>query len=364
MKWVEKHAPGAIKEMDISQLLGRVIAIDASMQIYQFLVTVRHSGNQLTDADGNTTSHLQGILHRTVHFIQSGIRPVYVFDGKPPELKGAELERRKERRAEAEQQLKMAIEAGNEEDIDKFSRRTVRMDPEQVEECKKLLTLMGIPVVQAPCEAEAECAALCRANKAFATATEDMDALAHATPILIRHLTYNKGQTGTIIQIDYNQVLKESGITREEFVDFCILCGCDYCGTIKGIGPGSAFKLIQKHKCIEEILKNINKSKYQVPDDFDYENARRLFFEHEVETDFTFQWKKPNEAELKHFMVEEKGFNESRIDSVIRNLNKAKSGGQQTRMDSFFSALPSTPKKKVDNKKAPTKKTPVKGKKK
>lgn len=359
MPWIEKNVPEAIRKVPISQLLGRTIAIDASMQIYQFLVAIRHMGNNLVDDDGNTTSHLSGLLSRTLYFIQAGIKPVYVFDGKPPEMKSGELQKRAERRAEAEKSLEEAIEKGDEEEIDRFTRRTVRLDPAQVEECKKLLTLMGIPFVQAPCEAEAECAALCRAKIVDATATEDMDALAHASPILIRHLSRkNKADDDTVTEINYNVLLEQSGLTREEFVDFCILCGCDYCDSIKGIGSHRAYELIKQYHSIEEVIKNIDTEKYPLPEDFDFKSARELFFNHEVDLNYSkFTIKKPDEEGLKKYMIEEKSFSESRIEQVIEKLKKAKCGGQQTRMDSFFSTY-SVPKPKSTEDKSKLKKKP------
>ncbi|KAH0794278.1 Flap endonuclease 1 [Histomonas meleagridis] len=357
MKFIEKHAPSAIKKIRIDQLMGKTIAIDASLQIYQFLVSVRHIGNQLVDEEGNTTSHLQGILTRTVNFITNGIKPIYVFDGKPPEVKSAELQKRAERRQEAEAQLEAAIEAGNEEDINRFSRRTVRMDPQQVEECKRLLKCMGIPYVEAPCEAEAECAALCKAGLAEATATEDMDSLAHATPVLIRHIA----KPDEIVSISYEKVLEETQLTHEQFIDFCILCGCDYTNTIKNIGPKRAYELIKQHKTIENVVKTIDKNKYPVPDDFDYQSARDMFLHHEVVTEgLVFKWGKPNKEEMIKFLVEEKGFNQGRVESIAQKLIKAKQGGQQTRMDSFFSVMPSAPKKKAQ---LPPKKAPKSNKK-
>ncbi|VDK59284.1 unnamed protein product [Gongylonema pulchrum] len=59
---------------------------------------------------------------------------------------------------------------------------------EHNEEARRLLTLMGVPVVNAPCEAEAQCAALAKAGKVFATVSEDMDALTFGSPILLRQM--------------------------------------------------------------------------------------------------------------------------------------------------------------------------------
>jgi len=85
---LSQHAPNSIKEHDIKTLFGRKVAIDASMSIYQFLIAVRQKdGEMLMNDAGETTSHLMGFFYRTIRIVENGIKPVYVFDGKPPELK-------------------------------------------------------------------------------------------------------------------------------------------------------------------------------------------------------------------------------------------------------------------------------------
>eukprot|EP00967_Tisochrysis_lutea_P008686 scaffold10372_cov32-Tisochrysis_lutea.AAC.3 len=167
---------------------GRKIAVDASMQIYQFLIAVRQAGGegQLTNEAGEVTSHLTGMLYRTIRMMEAGIKPVFVFDGKAPTMKSGELAKRKERQQAAVVELaKLQEEGGTAEDIEKQQKRIVRASREQSEEVKTLLTLMGVPVLDAPCEAEATCAALAKADLVYATATEDMDALTFATPKLV-----------------------------------------------------------------------------------------------------------------------------------------------------------------------------------
>lgn len=106
-------APKCITESSISQYFGRKVAIDASMSIYQFLIAVRSDGNVLTNEAGETTSHLMGMFYRTVRMLENGIKPVYVFDGKPPELKAKELAKRSEKRAVATKDLEEATEVCN-----------------------------------------------------------------------------------------------------------------------------------------------------------------------------------------------------------------------------------------------------------
>ncbi|KAJ8925643.1 hypothetical protein NQ315_009488 [Exocentrus adspersus] len=177
-------APQAIKETDIKTYFGRKIAIDASMCLYQFLIAVRNESGQLTSIDGETTSHLLGTFYRTIRLVENGIKPVYVFDGKPPDLKSGELSKRQEKRVEAQKALDVATEAGDVAEMDKFNRRLVKVTRQHAEDAKQLLSLMGIPYIDAPCEAEAQCAAMVKAGKVFATATEDMDALTFGSKVL------------------------------------------------------------------------------------------------------------------------------------------------------------------------------------
>eukprot|EP00912_Choanoflagellata_sp_UC4_P002019 UC4_evm9s1290 len=193
-KLIAERAPACMRENEMKNYFGRKVAIDASMSIYQFLVAVRSGGENLTNADGETTSHLMGIFYRTIRMVTNGVKPLYVFDGKPPDMKGGELAKRKEAREKAEKSLQDAKETGNSEEVEKFNRRLVRCTPQHNKECQELLTLMGIPYVEAPCEAEAQCCELAKAGKVWATATEDMDALTFGTPVLLRHMTFSEAR--------------------------------------------------------------------------------------------------------------------------------------------------------------------------
>jgi len=85
----------------------------------------------------------------------------------------------------------------------------------------------------------------------FATGTEDMDSLTFGTPILLRHLTYSEARKQPIKEIHLTKVLEELKLNMDEFIDLCILLGCDYCDSIRGIGPVRALELIRQHKTIE-----------------------------------------------------------------------------------------------------------------
>ena len=289
MKLISEEAPEAVKEYDgFGPLNGRKVAIDASMAMYQFLVAVRTGSGgqqqQLTNENGDVTSHVQGMFNRTIRMMEAGIKPVYVFDGKPPPMKSGELAKRIARRAKAEKDLEAAKAAQNAEDIDRFQRRLVKVTKQHNEECKELLRLMGVPCITAPCEAEAQCAELNKHGKVYGTATEDMDALTFRTPKLIRKLfsqSSSKDKSTPVVEIDVEKVLEHMNLSYNQFVDLCIMCGCDYCDTIKGIGPKSALKLIKEHKNIETAIAHLKKNdkKKVVPPDWKEHKVSRKAME-------------------------------------------------------------------------------------
>jgi flap endonuclease-1 len=302
---------------------------------------------------------LQGMYQRTIRMINNGIKPVFVFDGKPPELKSAEVQplpqppltiqlaKRTEKRKEAEEGKEQAKEAGDAEALAKFSKRTVKVTNKHKEDCKKLLTLMGVPVVDAPSEAEAQCAAMVKHGICFATGTEDMDALTFGTSVLLRHLTFSEARKMPIREIHLSKVLEELSFTQDQFIDLCILLGCDYCDSIRGIGPVRALDLMRKHGSLEEVIKHLD-SKYTVPESFDYVSVRKLFKDPEV-TDpekLEVKWSDPDEDGLIQFLVKEKGFNEERVRNGIQKLNKARNTSVQGRLTSFFGE-PTVVKRKV-----------------
>ncbi len=179
----------------------------------------------------------------------------------------------------------------------------------------------------------------------FAVGTEDMDALTFGSTVLLRHLTFSEARKMPIKEFHVDKVLDGLGITMDQFVDLCILLGCDYCDKIRGVGPKNAYKLIQDHGSIEEIVKRLDGKKQSVPDDWPYEQARRLFREPEVTpaADVELKWEKPDEEALVKYMCGEKGFAEDRIRNGAKKLLKARQGSTQGRLDSFFKVLPSTP---------------------
>tara|TARA_B110000285_G_C15045217_1_gene573935 strand:- start:103 stop:903 length:801 start_codon:yes stop_codon:yes gene_type:complete len=247
--------------------------------------------------------------------------------------------------------------------------RSIKITPEMMADAQKLVKLLGACVVQAPCEAEAQCVAIVKHDLAFGTATEDMDALTFGTNYLLRGFN---GKKEPICQIDLAEVLKGFEMTQEEFIDLCILCGCDYTHTIGGMGPVTAYKLMKEHGSIEAILEKVKESnedpskkkKYTIPESFLYEESRELFKNPDVISDKAalegmIKFEKPAEEELKEWLINSKGFTETKVTNGLERLRKCQGKKNQGRLDCFFkvsSVLSSTKKVEAPGKGAKDKK--------
>merc|ERR1711957_326898 len=176
--------------------------------------------------------------------------------------------------------LQKAQEEGDQEQILKSTKMTTRVTKEHNEQTKRLLRLMGVPVVEAPSEAEATCAALCRDGKVYGSATEDADCLTFGTKILVRNLMAAESQKRTILEVNLERVLEQLNVTMTQFIDFCILSGCDYCDTLKGVGPSTAIRLLMQHGTLEKVIEELGPDK--VPANFRYQTARDFFKECEA----------------------------------------------------------------------------------
>ena len=274
-KLIKNESKDSIKKIDFNNIHMKRIAIDTSIVLYQYVVAIRSRGADLKTSDGKVTSHIYGILSKALGLVEKGILPVFVFDGKPPDLKRDILDSRKKVRDNA----KNAIDnIENEEEKIKMLKRSVVINKVQMDECKELLRSLGLPVVEAPEEADSQCAFLTKKKLVYGVASEDMDLLTFGSKYLIRNFSISKKKE--MIQISLEKVLEGFEMTMDQFIDLCILLGCDYVPTIGGIGTKKAFTFIKKYKSIEGIISyitNNNLNRYKIPENYNYKEARKYF---------------------------------------------------------------------------------------
>ena len=256
------------KEMELDFLENKTIILDAYNILYQFLTTIRsRDGALLMDSKGNITSHLVGLFSRTANLMQKNLKMVFVFDGKPPELKQKTREERNALKLEAEKRYLEAKKRKDKEEMRRYASRTSRLTKEMVEESKELISLLGLPVVQAPSEGEAQAAYMVRKNRGYAVGSQDFDSLIHGAKKLVRNLSISgrrkKAKTAAYETvkpeiIDLDQNLSNLGISQDQLIVLSMIIGTDYNpGGIKGIGPKNALRLVKQHKDLDSLFKEV-----------------------------------------------------------------------------------------------------------
>ena len=330
------------KEIELSDLKGKVIAIDAFNALYQFLTTIRQpDGTPLMDKNGNITSHLSGLFYRNINLLQRGIKPVYVFDGTPPELKQFEIEKRKKAKQIAEQKYEKAKDEEDIKGMKKYGGRFVKITDEIVEQSQKLLEALGIPVIQAQGEGEAEAAILARTNKVWAVASQDYDTLLYGAPYLIQNLTLarrRKTSSGLYVNvkpelIEFQRVITKLDIDKDQLICLAILVGTDYNpGGIWGLGQKRALEIVQKYKYPVEIFRQVQK-KFEFI--FDWQEIFKQFHEYESLNVKDIEFKEVNEAKVKKILMSY-DFSEKRIDSGLQKLRAVTEAKKQKGLGDFF----------------------------
>ncbi len=317
----------------LDSLSGKTIAVDAFNILYQFLSSIRQEdGTPLMDYKGNVTAHLSGLFYRNAKLLEAGIRPVYVFDGKPNVLKGRVQSERSEVKKKAEERWKEAMEAGKYEDAKRFAQATSRLTSQMVEESKLLLRAMGIPSVQAPSDGEAQAAAMSAAGLAYATASQDYDALLFGSPLLVKNLSITgrrkvPRQDRFIIvepeQISLKETLESLGIDRGGLIFLGMLLGTDFNEGVKGVGPKTALKIVKEHKTHEAITAYLKK-KYDYEFEVDAEEVFRLFLDppYEPPKDGELAWRPADRDAVLKVLVEQHDFSSDRVEKTLDDLAK------------------------------------------
>lgn len=331
------------RALTLEELRGRSIAVDGYNALYQFLTVIRQpDGTPLMDSHGRVTSHLSGVFYRTINLLEIGVKPVYVFDGRPPEIKEMEVARRKALREEAVKRYEEALQRGDLKAARTYASQSARLREEMVDEVKDLLDAMGVPWIQAPSEGEAQAAYLAIKGDVWASASQDYDSLLYGAPKLVRNLTISgrrrlpKSEKYVEVVPELvllGEVLRSLGLTREQLIDLAILIGTDYNPDgVKGIGPKRAYILIKKHGSLENVLKYL--PEVQIPS---LQSIREIFLKPTVNMDYVVRWRPIDRSKVLEILVEKHDFSRERVEKAIDRVEAAlrKTGGQ-VGLDKWF----------------------------
>jgi len=306
-------------ELDFDQLRGKKIAVDFSNAVYQFLSSIRQrDGTPLTDSKGNITSHLMGILTRSTNLMEKGIKLVYVFDGQPPGLKLEEKQRREQRKLKAQEKYELALEKEDTESMLKYAKQTTRLDQQMVKESKELIKALGIPIIQSPCEADAQGSYMCEKGDVWAFASSDHDCLLYACPRILPNLTLSQkrktfgGYVYTKPElISLKDVLNKLNLNHDQLITLAILIGTDYnVQGIPGIGPKKAIKIIQEYQTPEKVFMNVEHN-------FDWKKIFNIFKNMKIKKSYKLEWKPLDPEKILKLLVEKHEFSKDRVLSIL-----------------------------------------------
>lgn len=322
-----------IKLEDIS---GWTLAVDGYNTLYQFLAIIRgQDGTHLKDSKGRVTSHISGLFYRNVNLLELGMKLVYVFDGKPPELKMEEIERRSAQRREAKDQYLRALQAGEMVQARKYAEASTVLRRDMVADAKELLDAMGIPWVDAPSEGEAQASKMADEGVVNAVASQDHDSLVFGAPVLVRNVTISGKRRlpskGIVINVQperirLSEVLASTGLTREQLVDFAILLGTDFNPDgFEGVGPATALKYLRKYGRLEDIgelreqLRGVK-----------YDEIRELYLNPPSVKGIRPEWKSPDRDRILSYLVDDHSFSRDRVLAALGRIQQAKAGQSET----------------------------------
>jgi len=324
------------EETSIEALSGKIVAVDAFNTIYQFLTTIRQpDGTPLMDSKQRVTSHLSGLFYRTTNLMQKGLKLIYVFDGKPPELKEKTHALRREVKEKA---MAMFETAEDMEERAKYAARISTLTDEMIEESKELLSALGIPVIQAPGEGEAQASFMAKNKDAYCVASQDYDSLLFGAPILIQNLTLarkRKLPSGLSVsinpeKIELQKVLNELQINQDQLICLGILAGTDYNPKgVKGIGQKTALKLVKQYPSPAILFKEVAKEKTI---DFEWQEVFELFKKPDVIKKYDIKFKQIDEEKVKKILVKEHEFSNERISSSLEKMRELKESGKQKKL--------------------------------
>ncbi|MBS3172505.1 flap endonuclease-1 [Candidatus Woesearchaeota archaeon] len=321
------------KEITLQELYGKKLAVDSSNVLYQFLASIRQQdGTPLMDNQGNITSHLMGLSTRIPNLMEQGIKLCFVFDGKPPEMKYRESRIREERKEIAETKYQKAKEERDIDSMSKYSKQTIRLTKEIREESKEFIKALGLPIIQAHSEAEAQAAFLAEQGDVYAIVSQDTDSLLYSAPRLIRNLTVSQRRKvkGTYIKvnpevIELKEVLSSLNINQDQLLALSILVGTDYNpGGVHRIGPKTALKLVQQYKDFDTIFSNVQA-------EFNWKKVYATFKNMPIIKNYRLKWTEPDYDKLTN-ILEKHDFAQERINKLMERLQPKK----QKNLDKWF----------------------------
>lgn len=328
VKGLANEIKPVVKRTKIRDYIGKTLAVDASLLIYQVVIGIRAGGYDLKNNSGEMTTHIVGLLHKIRSIMNWGIDLIFVFDGKPPKFKGNELDKRRIKKRQAKEKLYQLKKSGTDKEAQtRYFKRSFSINEKIVVDCKRLLDLLGIRYIQAIGEADAILAALSMSNIVDGIITDDLDVIIHGGRKVLKNFS-TKGNKNDrpIEEISLNDVLSYLGMNNKQLIDFAILLGTDYTTTIGGVGAVKAKQGIKTYGCAlqyVDYLRKHNNGTFIIPDNFD--TMYRQIYDYYIdpygyEYIVTVNNKSVDRFGMIQFLCNENDFNKEEVENSIEKI--------------------------------------------
>lgn len=260
-----------LQNRSIHELKNKIVIVDTIYIIYKYCIAIRNTGKDYVNKDGNLSSHLLAIFNLSTFLLKNNITPIFVFDGRTPDIKKNTTQERKRKKIKANE----FINNDNNQNIDyiKNFKKSFHLEDIHYLECQLLLNALGITYIISPEEADSQCAVLSYINKFIGgVISEDSDILVFGGQKLIKNFniknkSYDEYDLDSIINFMiekannirniYNLPLIDS-LTHKDFITYCILLGNDYIDNLKYFKYDKIFEyLVLNDFKIDKFLNNV-----------------------------------------------------------------------------------------------------------
>jgi flap endonuclease-1 len=369
-KLITQYSPSSIQ--DYNNLRGSKFVLDVYILLYSTMIASRkyNYGRDVKTSMGRVSSHITGMFYKILSFINTDVETLWVFDGPPPEIKKDLMRKRscakqraknelllteRERIDEYFNSLENSVDSDGEyQDVEVYKnfnrdsdiknrKKTVEISKSIVHDVQTLLELFGISYIVAISEGEMQCAAF---SNTYGAVSDDWDTLVFGSSNMIKNIKFhNKRYT----KISLSSILFDLDLTHTQFVELCILLGCDYCPRIKGI-DFDIYQQYRIHKNVDSFInflhdenERLGEVKYHIPDNYyaTFSNAKNFYIHGEIIDPYSVslspEWKEPRYDELTSFLCDDFEMDRtmviSNLEVVKRKFNQYKAA--QERKKSF-----------------------------
>lgn len=267
--FIKKQVPECIQVKPYMKYRNTSIGIDANILLYKYCYMYPN----------DIVSFLLCFVYKIISLLRFGILPIFIFDGRPPHEKRHVIYKRSMLKKQISERLQRLKSLPNKtesirQQILMLERKNFMVTKEHRQSVFALIELMGIPVFTATNEAENLCATLQKQGVIQYTMSDDTDTYVFGCVKVLKVLKHNDT---SFLEIDTDTMLTKLEMSRDQFMNMCILSGCDYTEHVSNIPIQQCYNVAKKYETIEECITELKESHVHLPPTFNHERIKSIY---------------------------------------------------------------------------------------